>query len=52
MEVLFILILASLCIAVCFLLAFIWSIYSNQFDDVYSPGERILFDDKQVDNSK
>ena len=44
MSVLFLLILVSLCVASCFLLAFIWSVRNGQYDDDYSPSVRILFD--------
>ncbi len=51
MSVIFILILASLTIAVGFLVAFIWSVKTNQFEDDYTPSIRILFENevKQVD---
>jgi len=44
MEVLIILIFISLCIAVCFLIMFFIAVKNNQFDDVYTPSVRILFD--------
>ncbi len=46
MSVIFILILISAVIASTFLIAFIWSVKSGQYDDTYSPSVRILFDDK------
>jgi len=46
MSVLFILVGASLFLAVCFLAGFIISIRSGQYDDDYTPSVRILFDDK------
>ena len=33
-------------IAIGFLFAFIWSIRDNQYEDVYTPSVRILFEDK------
>ncbi len=45
MSVLFILIAASLAIALLFLLAFIWSVKSGQYEDDYTPSVRILFDE-------
>lgn len=45
MSVIFLLILVSLFVAICFLLAFFWAIRSGQFDDDYSPAVRVLFDD-------
>jgi cbb3-type cytochrome oxidase maturation protein len=44
MSVIFILILASLIIAGGFLIAFIWSVKNNQYEDDYTPSVRILFD--------
>ena len=46
MSVVFILIGASLTVAVGFLIAFIWSVRSGQYDDDYTPSVRMLFDDK------
>ena len=45
MSVLFILIGASLLLAICFLAGFILSVRSGQYDDDYTPSVRILFDD-------
>jgi cbb3-type cytochrome oxidase maturation protein len=50
MSVLFILISASLLIAIGFLIAFIWSVKSGQYDDDYTPSVRMLFDDELVNN--
>lgn len=46
MSVVFILIIASLTIAIGFLIAFIWSVKTNQYDDDYTPSVRILFDNE------
>lgn len=46
MNVIILLIIVSLCIAGAFLIAFIWSSEDGQFDDMYSPSQRILFNDK------
>jgi len=51
MSVLFVLIGFSLLLAVVFLAAFIVSIKRGQFDDEYTPGVRILFDDTTASNS-
>jgi cbb3-type cytochrome oxidase maturation protein len=51
MSVLFILISASLIIAIGFLIAFIWSVKSGQYDDDYTPSVRMLFDDELVSNN-
>ncbi len=46
MTIIILLITISLSIALFFLGGFIWSLRSGQFDDVYGPSVRILFDDK------
>lgn len=45
MDVMFILIGASITVAIVFLCAFIWSVKSGQYDDRYTPSVRILFDE-------
>jgi cbb3-type cytochrome oxidase maturation protein len=45
MDVMFILIGASITVAVTFLLAFLWAVKSGQYDDRYTPSVRILFED-------
>ncbi|MDI1355825.1 MAG: cbb3-type cytochrome oxidase assembly protein CcoS [bacterium] len=45
MSVIIILLAASLSIALAFLIAFIWSVKSGQYDDDYTPSVRMLFDD-------
>lgn len=52
MNVIFILISASLLIAIGFLIAFIWSVKSGQYEDDYTPSVRILFDDEITNNNK
>lgn len=52
MSVLFVLILISGLIASAFLIAFIWSVKSGQYDDTYSPSVRMLFNDRKVDDRK
>ncbi len=52
MSVLFILIGASLILALCFLAGFIISVRNGQFDDDYTPSVRILFDDKTTSSPK
>ena len=46
MSIVFILILASLAVAICFLGAFLWAVKSGQFEDRYTPSVRVLFDDE------
>lgn len=46
MSAIFILVAASLSIAIGFLIAFIWSVKNGQYDDDYTPSVRMLFEDK------
>ncbi len=52
MSVIFVVLSASLLIALGFLIAFIWSVRNGQFDDDYTPSIRILFEDKQNDETR
>jgi cbb3-type cytochrome oxidase maturation protein len=47
MDVILILLVASLTIASAFLGAFIWSVRTGQYDDDYTPSVRMLFEDKK-----
>jgi len=47
MSAMFFLVLASLLVAIGFLLAFLWAVKSGQFEDKYTPKIRILFDDNK-----
>ncbi len=47
MSAMFFLVLASLLVAVGFLIAFLWAVKSGQFEDKYTPKIRILFDDNK-----
>lgn len=42
------LIIASLVIAIIFFILFVKSVKSGQYDDVYTPSVRMLFDDELV----
>jgi len=44
MSVLIVLIIASIVVALGFLIAFIWSVKNGQYDDDYTPSIRMLFD--------
>jgi cbb3-type cytochrome oxidase maturation protein len=44
-NVIFVLIGVSLLVAIGFLITFIWTIRTGQFEDDYTPSVRILFDD-------
>lgn len=46
MKILIILIVVSLVIALVFLILFVWSVKSNQYEDTDSPAMRIFIDDK------
>jgi len=50
MSAIFILIGASLFVAIGFLFAFLWAVKHGQFEDKHTPPIRMLFDDK--DNAK
>ncbi len=52
MSVVFILISASLLVALGFLAAFIWSVKNGQYDDDYTPSVRMLFDDKPKEQNQ
>jgi len=49
MNIFYLLIGASLIVAMIFLAAFIWAVKSGQFDDNETPPYRILFDDDIID---
>lgn len=51
MSALFLLIGASLLVAIGFLCAFIWSVKNGQYDDDYTPSVRMLFDNTKNKNS-
>ena len=44
------LIIASLVIAVLFFILFVKSVRTGQYDDVYTPSVRMLFDDELVED--
>jgi cbb3-type cytochrome oxidase maturation protein len=44
MGAIFIMIGASLLVAIGFLIAFIWSVKNGQYEDDYTPSVRMLFD--------
>ncbi len=45
MYAMFILVGASLLVAIGFLVAFFWAVRSGQFEDTYTPSVRVLFED-------
>lgn len=52
MEVIIVLLLASLSVAVFFLLAYWWGVRNKQFDDTFSPPQRIFFEDHKINKHK
>jgi cbb3-type cytochrome oxidase maturation protein len=46
MEIIFLLLTISICLALVFLISFIWASRSGQFDDTYGPSVRMLFDNE------
>lgn len=52
MSAIFILISASLLVAIGFLIAFIWSVKNGQYEDDYTPSVRMLFDDENNQSKK
>jgi len=50
-QIIFLLIAFSLVLAIGFLIAFIWSVKSGQFEDDYTPSVRILFDNELQDTT-
>jgi cbb3-type cytochrome oxidase maturation protein len=51
MNIIFMLIIASLFIAIFFFILFVKSVRSGQYDDVYTPSVRMLFDDELVEKN-
>lgn len=51
MGVMVILLSVSLIVALCFLVAFIWSVKTGQFEDDYSPAHQVLFEDQPLSES-
>lgn len=51
MSAIVILLIASISVAAIFLAAFIWSVRNGQFDDDFSPPQRILFDNPPTANN-
>ncbi len=52
MSAIFVLIGFSILVAGGFLIAFIWSVKSGQYEDDYTPSVRILFDDHPKENKE
>ena len=52
MSALYVMIIASLFIAIAFLGAFMWSVKKGHYDDDYTPSIRILLDDTANEDYK
>lgn len=52
MTILVFLIIIGILVAGGFLIGFIWSVKSGQYDDLYSPSVRILFDEMKPEKKK
>ena len=52
METLFILIPLGLILLALAIWAFIWAVNQNQFDDLESPAQDIIFDDRQSEEER
>jgi len=52
MSALFIMIGASLILALGFLAAFFWAIKDKQFEDTYTPSVRMLFDENNTEKKE
>lgn len=50
MSVIYILLTISVCVAIVFFAAFIFSVKKGQYDDSYTPSVRILFEDELVED--
>ncbi|GAA0731430.1 cbb3-type cytochrome oxidase assembly protein CcoS [Aquimarina litoralis] len=48
MGVIYVLLTISILVAIVFFIAFIFSIKNGQYDDVYTPSIRMLFEDELV----
>ncbi len=52
MGVIYVLLTISIVVAIIFFVAFIFSVRNGQYDDVYTPSIRMLFEDELVKESK
>jgi len=48
MNIIYLLLALSVLVALIFFIAFIFSVKKGQYDDVYTPSVRMLFDDELV----
>lgn len=52
MYIIILLIFISLVIAIVFLLVFLWNMKNGQYDDMYTPSVRMLFENKKKPEQK
>lgn len=52
MGVIYILLTISIIVAIIFFISFIISVRNGQYDDVYTPSIRMLFDDELIKENK
>ena len=52
MNIIFLTLGVSITIAVIFLIAFIWATRKGQYDDLETPGHRMLLDDIETEETK
>ena len=52
MEIIYFLLPASLLLAFVAILAFVWSVKNDQFEDLETPPRRILLDEEEDDKRK
>ena len=52
MNILFVLIGISISMAIVFLVLFVWSVKSGQYEDDYTPSVRMLFEDSKPKETK
>ncbi len=48
MSIIYVLLSISVTVAIIFFIAFLLSVKKGQFDDIYTPSVRILFDDELI----
>ena len=48
MSVIYVLLSISVCVAIVFFAAFIFTVKSGQYDDSYTPSVRMLFEDELI----
>ena len=52
MNIIFLMIIVSVIIAIIFFILFLKSVKSGQYDDLYTPSVRMLFDDEFIEKKE